>query len=187
MKCESPSLRRIVKVSRDGFQGMGLTKIQFWAPETRVDRQREMNEMKARKRGTIKNGRRKEKKDAHIYYRLSVSINEELVTAAAAIFFLFIAHHRTHTLFITFCFKKAKANPSPKRFPHSKKGSKWWCLYSESWKLRYSSASRKNVLFIHIPHVIYSITWTITVKSQFNEWPPSAHFDSLNRDYAKSR
>ena len=22
-----------------------------------------------------------------------------------------------------------------------------------------------------------------TVKSRFNEWPPSAHFDSLNRDF----
>ena len=25
--------------------------------------------------------------------------------------------------------------------------------------------------------------WHITVKSRFNEWPPSAHFDSLNRDF----
>ena len=26
-----------------------------------------------------------------------------------------------------------------------------------------------------------------TVKSRFNEWPPSAHFDSLNLDYSKLR
>ena len=27
----------------------------------------------------------------------------------------------------------------------------------------------------------------ITVKSRFNEWPPSAHFDSLNRDFKPNR
>ena len=26
-----------------------------------------------------------------------------------------------------------------------------------------------------------------TVKSRFNEWPPSAHFDSLNRDFTLNR